>query len=135
MMDPAERALLAGTVRDALAGAAGTGPAAIDGALTDVGWLDMLDAEPRDALDIVFRSLGAANASATALDDVVVRALGTQPRADLAVVLPRFGSWDPPVTRDGTGVRVRGLATARSSNAAELLVVCDAGDTLTTAVL
>lgn len=112
-MEAAERALLAETVRDALASA----PGAAAGALAGIGWLDMLDAEPDDALDIVFRSLGSANATASALDDVLARALGFQPGPDLAIVLPPFGSWDPP------GTAGRGLATARAATAAELAVV------------
>jgi hypothetical protein len=132
-MEPSERALLAETVRDAFAaGPSGSGD--VDRVLADVGWLDMLDAEPRDALDIVFRSLGSANATATALDDVVVRALGMQPRPDLAVVLPRFASWDPPAAREGTRMCARGLATARASNAAELLVVGTTGAELVAVV-
>ena len=61
----------------------------------------MLAAEPADAIEIVFGALGATNGAATALDDVVVSALGTQPRADLAVLLPRFAAWDPPGRIDG----------------------------------
>jgi acyl-CoA dehydrogenase-like protein len=132
-METSERALLVRTLRDGFAGAAGTGAAEIDGVLADVGWLDMLDAEPRDALDIVFRSLGAANASATALDDVVVHALEMQARPDLTVVLPRLGSWDPPGTLDGARVCARGLATARASSAAELLVISRTADELVAA--
>jgi hypothetical protein len=127
-MDAVERTLLAQTVRDALAAAPHAGA---DDVLAGVGWLDMLDAEPADALDIVFRALGAANAAATALDDVVMRALGLQPRPDLAVVLPKFGSWDPPAALDGARLRGRGPATARASSAAELLVVATTGDELT----
>ena len=39
----------------------------------------MLDAEPRDAIDIVFTALGATNGAASALDDVVASALGAKP--------------------------------------------------------
>jgi hypothetical protein len=126
-MEPVERALLTQTVRDAFAGAAGTGADSIDGVLADVGWLDMLYEEPGDALAIVFRALGAANVSATALDDVVLHALGLEPAPDLTVVLPRFGSWDAPGALVGDRICARGLATARASSAAELLVVGDAG--------
>jgi hypothetical protein len=134
-MDPSERALLAQAIRDAFAAAPGGAAAAVDRALAGVGWLDMLDAEPRDALDIVFRSLGAANATASALDDVVVRALGVQPRPNLAVVLPRFGSWDPPAEVEGANVCGQGLATARAPSGADLLVVAAAGDELTTVMV
>ena len=99
-MDAAERALLVETVSAALAGLVfddtvfddtvfddtvldgrprdGTASSA-DAALAEIGWLEMLDAEPRDAIGIVFNALGAANATATVLDDVVVSALGSEP--------------------------------------------------------
>ena len=128
-MDAAERTLLEETVRDVVARAAehADGAAGVDTALTDVGWLEMLRAEPRDAVAIVFQALGTANAASSALDDVVVSALGIEPRPDLAVLLPPFGSWDPPGTADGSRLSAGGLATARSAGAGELLVVCRAG--------
>ncbi|GMU78100.1 MAG: hypothetical protein AMXMBFR46_08960 [Acidimicrobiia bacterium] len=149
-MDTAERTLLEETVRDVVArvatehwgeGAAGgvSGAAAagadetrargiaaagaVDAALDDLGWREMLEAEPRDAVEIVFGALGAAGAAASVLDDVVVAALGMEPRPDLAVVLPEFGRWDPPASRAGDGVRATGIATARAASAAELVVV------------
>jgi hypothetical protein len=84
----------------------------------------MLAAEPPDAIDIVFGALGATNTTATALDDVLVSALGTQPRADLAILLPRFAAWDPPGSIDGEDLCAQGLATARATTAREMLVVC-----------
>jgi hypothetical protein len=110
-LDGSERALLAETVGAALAGRAGDA----DGVLAGVGWLEMLDAEPADAIAIVFEALGASNAASSAIDDVVASALGAKPRADLAVLLPPFGSWDPPANG--------GLATARISTARDVLVV------------
>jgi hypothetical protein len=104
--------LLEETVRGALAGRAGDA----DAVLAEVGWLEMLDAEPDDAIAIVFQALGASNAASSALDDVVARTLGVKPRVDLAVVLPPFGSWEPP---GGAG-----LATARIAVARDVLV-CD----------
>lgn len=122
MIDAADRALMEETVRAAIAGA--DGDAAIDGVLGQLGWLEMLDAEPPDAIDIVFSALGATNRTATALDDVVASALGTKARADLAVLLPRFAAWDPPASIDGEDLSARGLATARAASAREMLVVC-----------
>jgi Acyl-CoA dehydrogenase, C-terminal domain len=129
MMDPAGRALLEQTVRDAIEAACATadGTAALDAVLADLGWPEMLDAEPRDAVDIVFSALGSTNGTATALDDVVLSALGTERRADLTVLLPRFAAWDPPGRADGDHVHASGLATARAATAAEMLVVCNAG--------
>jgi hypothetical protein len=122
MIDAADRALMEESVRAAIAGA--DGHAAIDEVLGKLGWLEMLAAEPADAIEVVFGALGATNGAATALDDVVVSALGTQPRADLAVLLPHFAAWDPPGRIDADELHARGLATARAATAGELLVVC-----------
>jgi hypothetical protein len=126
MMEAAERALLATTVGTALADGLGDGDA--DGVLADVGWLEMLEAEPRDAVAIVFTALGSTNKPATALDDVVATALGVTPCADLAVLLPPFGAWNAPghVDADHNADAV-GLGTRRSATARELLVVCRHG--------
>ena len=125
MMEAAERALLAATVRDAIAAADGI--AAVDSVLDGLGWLEMLEAEPRDAIEIVFDALGTTNGAATVLDDVVASALGMQPRADLAVLLPPFASWAPPGRTTGGDVRALGLASARVDTAREILVVCTTG--------
>lgn len=122
MIDAAERAAMEATVRAAIAGADGV--AAVDEVLGKLGWLDMLAAEPPDAIEIVFSALGATGAMATALDDVVASALGAQPHANLAILLPRFAAWDPPGRIEGERLSARGLATARAATARELLVVC-----------
>jgi hypothetical protein len=119
-LETAERALLQATVREAVEHARAGGARAVDAALAELGWLEMLDAEPRDAIDIVFTALGATDTMASALDDVVVSALGTKPRSDLAVALPRFGAWDPP----GDDA----LTTARVATAREVLVVMREGE-------
>ncbi len=129
-MDPVERQLLAASVQDALDAA--DGPGAADAALTGIGWPEMLAAEPHDAVGVVFTALGATNRAATALDDVVISALGVTPRPDLAVLLPRFGTWQPPGRIGAERCRARGLATARVATAAELLVVCKAGSEAST---
>jgi hypothetical protein len=107
------------TVRAALAAA--DGPEAVDRALGELGWLDLLEAEPDDALEIVFGALGATNAAGTALDDLLATALGEKPRPDLAVLLPPFAAWEPP--RRLESVALRGLATRRAAAARELLVI------------
>jgi hypothetical protein len=121
-MDPVERTLLESTVKDALTTAHDV-PAA-DAALSELGWAAMLDAEPRDAVGIVFTALGRTNAAATVLDDVVASALGVAPRPDLAVLLPPFGASHPPGHLGTAGCRARGLATARVDVADEIVVVC-----------
>jgi acyl-CoA dehydrogenase-like protein len=126
-MDAAERALLEKSVRDVLDAAGATSAGTVDGALAGLGWPDMLEAEPRDAIAVVFEALGATNAPASALDDVVCSALGREPNADLAVVLPAFDTWDAPGRIEGDRLRAAGLATSRAARATEVLVVCDAG--------
>jgi len=96
-----------------VAAALAAAPANADAVLADLGWLEMLDAEPDDAIGIVFEALGAANAASTALDDVIASALGVKPRPDLAVLLSPYGSWSSP---SGDG-----LATGRIASARELL--------------
>jgi hypothetical protein len=117
-MEPTERALLASTVADALERVSAAPAAKVDAALTDLGWLEMLEAEPRDAVDIVFTAAGATNAATSALDDVVVVALGLEPRADRAVLVPRFGTWSSTDPSEG-------LTSARATSARELIVVSD----------
>jgi alkylation response protein AidB-like acyl-CoA dehydrogenase len=126
MIDADERAVMEETVRGAIAAALATTDegADIDAVLAKLGWLAMLADEPDDAIEIAFRALGAANATATALDDVVASALGQTPRADLAVLLPRFAAWDPPGRIDADDLDALGLATGRAATAAEILVVC-----------
>ena len=121
MIDAEERALMEDTVRGALADAvASAGEAAdVDAVLAKLGRRELLRDEPDDAIAIVFAALGATNATAAALDDVLTSALGREPRPDLAVLLPRFAGWDPP----GTDRGAEGLATARAGSADTLLVV------------
>jgi len=124
-MDAAERTLLEETVHDALAGAGTMPVAAVDEVLIGLGWLEMLREEPGTAVDIVFRALGDANGPASALDDVLVAALGAEPRADLAVLLPPHGTWQVPGRIDRKQVAAVGFTSARVATAQELLVVCD----------
>jgi hypothetical protein len=123
-METAERALLEKAVRDAIEGSS---PAGADEALVRVGWPEMLEAEPRDAVAVVFTELGASNATASVLDDVVVNALGVEPRSDLAALLPSFASWVPPGRLDARGTHAVGLGTARVTGATGLVVVCRDG--------
>jgi hypothetical protein len=120
MIEAEERALMAETVRGALADAVAGGEADLDAVLAKLGWRELLADEPDDALAIVFAALGATNASATALDDVLAAALGVKPHAGLAVLLPRYAAWAPP---GGAGGPPEGLGTARIAHAEQILVV------------
>jgi len=144
-MDAADRELLQTTIHDALAAHAEANPTAAaeamlgvparaDDVLADLGWFEMLEAEPRDAVSIVAQELGATDAYASILDDVFAAALGIEPRADLAVVLPPYPGTASPAP--GSGSSAAGIGTARASSAAELLVVrASSGTTATEAVL
>lgn len=107
-MDGAERDLLAATVAEAVQ------RPDVDEALAQIGWLEMLAAEPVVAVEVVFRALGRADADASVLDDVVLAALGMEPGPERAAALPCFASADTPGTS--------GLATARVRTATTLVV-------------
>jgi len=126
-MDAADRALLEKTVRDAIANARGPIDSTmdVDGVLVELGWLEMLETEPQSAIDIVFTALGTTNQTATALDDVVIAALGLEPSADLAVLLPRFATWDCPGRIRAGDVHAVGLTTSRINRVTTVVVVCE----------
>ena len=109
-MEADELELLDKSVRHALLSA----PDA-DDALDAIGWPDVLAAEPRDAVSVVFGALGDLNAVASSLDDVVLDALGVTTPSGAAVALPAFGGWDPPGVVSGGALAVDGLAFARSA--------------------
>jgi len=135
-MDAVEQELLRATVTAAIEGTGATpSPGSVDDALAELGWREMLDAEPRDAIETVFGALGFTNAPATTLDDVLASSLGMEPHDGLAVVLPEFARWDAPGQIDGDRVHAVGLATARAATADQLLVVCADGSELRTVVL
>jgi hypothetical protein len=124
MIGVAERAAMEEAVRGAMADALAAGHHDVDAVLASLGWLELLHEQPDDAVAVVFGALGATGATATALDDAVAQALGREPRADVAVVLPEFAAWDAPGRIDGGRLHAMGLATARAAHATELLVVC-----------
>ena len=107
-MEADELELLDKSVRHALASEADA-----DDALEAIGWSDVLAAEPRDAVSVVFGALGDLDAVASALDDVVLDALGPGAALGGAVALPAFGRWDPPATVRERGLEIDGLAFAR----------------------
>ena len=93
-------------------------PAAVDAVLAELGWLEMLDAEPRDAID---DRVQRARRDERAVDGArrrgrLARSASTG-AADLAVLLPPFASWGPPGALDRAGSLRAGLATARAATA------------------
>src|SRR3954471_18367156 len=71
----------------------------LDTALTDFGWRDALADDRQLAVSTLFRLQGETNASSTALDDVLVTALGLDVSDKTAVLLPRIGRVDAPGRR------------------------------------
>ncbi|MFK7894568.1 MAG: acyl-CoA dehydrogenase family protein [Myxococcota bacterium] len=140
MIDAEDRALLEDTIKGALADAEPGSD--VDSMLVELDWLDLLDAETDDAIDIVFRALGRVDVRSSALDDVLAHALGEKPRDEIAVLLPAFGSWDTPGKTAGGGggsqggpLDAQGLITSRSQKATRVLAVCSTGSTLQLATL
>jgi hypothetical protein len=122
VIDAEERASMQASVRSAIEDAlAKDARADIDLVLAGLGWRELLREEPDDAIAIVFEALGATNATATALEDVM--ALGREPAARLAVLLPPFSAWDPAGRMVAGELRAEGLATARADRADEILIV------------
>jgi len=120
-MDAATRALLTGSLRQALR--AGD-PRAVDAALAEVGWAEALQEEGPAAVALLFTEQGAANAASGALDDVLTAATG---RPGGAFVLPGYGLSAPPAeTTAGGRLRARGLGTSRLAHADTAVVVTGA---------
>jgi hypothetical protein len=67
--------LLEDGLRKTMASASGQ---ELDAALTELGWLEMLDEMPESAIPLVFRLLGETGAHAPVLNDVVLRSAGRE---------------------------------------------------------
>ena len=125
-MDAAERELFAAGLQAATTGHTG---AALDAALDDLGWRDALSDDPQAAVSLLFERQGAAGAASSALDAVVLGALGVDPLGSgAAVVLPSLGRTEPPGAVAGEGVAVEGLALAGLAGRDRAVVVASAGD-------
>jgi alkylation response protein AidB-like acyl-CoA dehydrogenase len=109
-MEQAELEIFRQGLRDATAAAHTAGD--LDAALVDLGWHDALAAEPRTAISVLFDCQGSANATSSALDDVLLATLGPAHQRR-AVLLPLSDRWDPPGEFLGARLSVRGLGTAR----------------------
>ncbi len=114
-MDSADRELFARSLRSAAESHTG---AALDTAVDELGWRDALATDAQAAVATLFELQGAANVTSSALDLVVLDALGV---GGERVVLPPIGFWAPP----GTGVSFAGLGTGCATG--DAVVVTDAG--------
>jgi len=88
-VDPEALQMLADSLRTTMTAANGF---KLDAALSDLGWLDMLDEIPNIAIPLVFRLLGETGAHAPVLNDVVLRAAGRESGETLPLPFAG-GSW------------------------------------------
>src|SRR5258705_8772865 len=75
-VDPEALQMLADSLRTTMTESSSANGFKLDAALSDLGWLDMLDEIPDLAIPLVFRLLGETGAHAPVLNDVVLRAAG-----------------------------------------------------------
>ncbi len=108
-MDRADLELFESSVRRATERHRG---ADLDAALAQLGWHDALATDAHAAVATLFTSQGRANATSSALDHVLVDALGLGAGDGVRVVFPALGGWTPPATVDRGRVRVNGLVSA-----------------------
>jgi acyl-CoA dehydrogenase-like protein len=123
VIDVEELELFANSVRQATERRSGD---ALDAALAELGWTDALAADPYNAIAIVFAAQGAANATSSALDQVVAFGLGS-PATTAGVVLPPLGQWLPP----SGGGDVHGVGTGSLAHT-EYAVVATAHNAVAT---
>ncbi len=120
VMERAELALFTRGIRDATESASG---AALDGALTELGWLDAIDTDPQAAVSVLFECQGASNATSSALDRVLTRGLGLTDEPAQGVVLPALRTAQPPGSRHGARYAVGGVALGALGSRDTALVV------------
>jgi hypothetical protein len=122
-MDRAEQELFERSVRAAVERA---DDGALDPALERLGWRDALTADPAAAIGTLFEQQGRANATSSALDDVLAFGLGLAggELAPAAVILPPVGRRNPP-GRCGARLTVRGIGTRRTATS-DTVIVCAA---------
>lgn len=88
-LSPRDLELLSDTLRKTMTSVSGR---ELDEALTDLGWLDMLDTMPDVAIPLTFTLLGETGAHAPIINDVVLSATG-RPGGDTVPLPFAGGSW------------------------------------------
>jgi hypothetical protein len=99
--------------------------AALDTALSELGWYDALSFDPRTAVSRLFELQGEAAVTSSALDHVVAFAIDRELDGATSVALPAIGQWQAPGRLHHDRITVHGLASAVRPST---LVVADAGD-------
>jgi hypothetical protein len=128
-MDASERALFADAIRQVTSTRSGD---ELDAALGELGWVEALAEDRASAVALFFEAQGEANATSSALDQVLSAALGVPDPDQAAVVLPPLRVVGPPGRVDGGRVNVRGLGTAAlgTRDTATVVAAGEKGDEL-----
>jgi hypothetical protein len=124
-MDDGDRKLFTESLRHATEQHTG---AALDTALDELGWLDAVAADRRDAVSLLFECQGAGNVTSLALDHLMAAELGTD---HAALVLPRIGRTDPPGEIVGKRLLVHGIATRSLLQHESAAIAHDDGQAIT----
>lgn len=118
MIEGDERELLAATLAQAADAVSGDDGGDLDEPLDEIGWREALGADARTAVSLLFELQGRTNTTSTALDAVLVDALGGDAAStEVAVALPPIGTGDPPGRSTPGGLVLAGLATSAVSRA------------------
>jgi hypothetical protein len=96
--------------------------AAVDAALFELGWADVLDTSDRQAAAMAFTALGSTGAAASLLDDVVAHALGREVESTVCVVVPAPHQFQPAGLRRDGDIHFNGLVSARIDHADRALL-------------
>ena len=100
----------------------------LDGVLGELGWVEALADDRATAVTVLFEAQGKANATSSALDQVLSDALDAPDVVTMAVVLPPLGAVEAPGRIDGARLVVRGLgAKTLAHHDTALVVVGEAG--------
>jgi hypothetical protein len=121
-MDGEELALLRQSLHSTIKSHNG---AALDAALSELGWPDALTADARAAVPALFELQGAQNVTSCALSWVLAHALAHEAAA---VVLPVPGTCSAPGLLEGARLRVRGVAASGPGVRETALIVARSGE-------
>lgn len=124
-MDASDRKLFEDSLRELVRAHSGS---PLDKTLAEVGWNEALIEDPRIAISALFEAQGAANATSSALGDVVAAGCGQQRAPGQLVVLPPAGAHQAPGEVFEGALRVRGLAAAGLDSPEQALVIAQNGD-------
>jgi acyl-CoA dehydrogenase-like protein len=123
-MDAGERELFEGAVRRATESCSGD---ALDAALAELGWSDAIETDRPVAVATLFEAQGRANATSSALEQVLAAALGVPDPGAAALVLPRLRVFAAPARFQSGRCTVRGLGTPTLTRRERAIVVAARG--------